>query len=71
MTYNTPGAYHMQYGVCHVVRRDTWAIKLDRTEIAPTLPLFRWLKSLTEEDRRKPEARCLPLSESEKSEMLT
>ena len=36
---NTPGAYHVQ-SVCHVVRRDSSAIKVDRIEIALVL---KWL----------------------------
>ena len=30
ITCNTSGAYHVQHVVCHVVRRDSSAIKIDR-----------------------------------------
>ena len=33
MSCNTSGAYHVQYAVCHVIRRDSSAIKFDRVEI--------------------------------------
>ena len=41
--------------MCHVVRRDSSAIKFDRVEIAFTLVLFRWLKPLTDEGGRQQE----------------
>ena len=37
-------SYHVQHIVCHVVRRDSSAIKFDRAEIAFILTLFYWLK---------------------------
>ena len=46
---NTSSVYHVQHIVCHVVRRDSAAVKLDRVEIACILALFYWLKSLTNE----------------------
>ena len=36
----------MVHFVCHVVRRDSSAIKFDRVEIAFILALFYWLKQL-------------------------
>ena len=36
ITCNPPSAYHAQPAVCHVVRRDSSAIKLDRVKIAFT-----------------------------------
>ena len=39
----------MQHVVCHVVRRDSSAIKFVRVEIAFILVLFYWLKPLTDE----------------------
>ena len=32
ITCNAPGTYHVQQTVCHVVRRDSSAIKFDRAE---------------------------------------
>ena len=46
---NTSSAYHVQPAACHLVRRDSSAIKFDRVEIAFILPLFYWLKPLTDE----------------------
>ena len=37
---NTSSAYHMQPAVCHLVCRDSSAIRFDRVEIALILPLF-------------------------------
>ena len=34
--------------MCHVVRKDSSAIKFDRVEIAFILALFYWLESLTD-----------------------
>ena len=34
ITCNTSNAYHLQHVMCHVVRRDSSAIKFDRVEIA-------------------------------------
>ena len=39
----------MQRVVCHLVRRDSSAIKFDRVEIAFILALLYWLKPLTDE----------------------
>ena len=41
---NTSSAYHVQRVVCHVVQRDSSAIKFDRVEIAFILALLYWLK---------------------------
>ena len=38
----------MQPAVCHLVRRDGSATKFGRAEIAFILPLFCWLKPLTD-----------------------
>ena len=40
---NPSSAYHVQYVVCHVVRRDISAIKLDGVEIAFILAALYWL----------------------------
>ena len=42
-------AYQVQPAVCHLVRRDSSAVKFDRVEIAFILALFYWLKPLTDE----------------------
>ena len=34
---NTSSTYHVQHAVCHLVRRDSSAIKFDRVEITFTL----------------------------------
>ena len=39
ITCNTSSAYHVQPAVCHLVRRDSSAIKSDRVEIAFILAL--------------------------------
>ena len=39
----------MQHAVCHVVGRDSSAVKFDEAEIAFTLAVFYWLKPLTNE----------------------
>ena len=50
ITCNTSSAYHVQPAVCHLVRRDSSAIKFDRVEIALMLAfLFYRLKPLTDE----------------------
>ena len=49
ITCNTSSAYHVQRVVCHLAPRDSSAIKYDRVEIAFTLTLLYWLKSLTDE----------------------
>ena len=49
VTCYTLSAYHVQPAVCHLVRRDSSAIKFDRVEIAIILALFYWLKPLTDE----------------------
>ena len=43
-TCSTLVACHVQYIVCHVVQKDSSAIKFDRVEITFILALFRWLK---------------------------
>ena len=44
ITYvDTSGAYHVQHVVCHVVQRDSSAIKFARVEITLILGLFYWL----------------------------
>ena len=40
---------HVQPAVCHLVRRDSSAVKFDRVEIAFILALLYWLKPLTVE----------------------
>ena len=42
ITYNTSSAYHMQRVTCHVVWRDSSAIKVDRVVIIFILALFYW-----------------------------
>ena len=49
ITCNTSSAYHVQRVVCHLVRRDSSAIKFDRVEIVIILALLYWLKPLTDE----------------------
>ena len=49
---NTTSAQHVQH-VCHLVRRDSSAIKFDRVEITFILALFYWLKLLTDEGREE------------------
>ena len=39
----------MQGVVCHLIRRDSSAIKFDRVEIAFILDLLHWQKPLTDE----------------------
>ena len=39
-TYNSPRAYHVQHAVCHVVGKDSSAIKFNRVEITFILALF-------------------------------
>ena len=39
----------MQHVMCHLVRRDSSAVKSDRVEIAFILALFYWLKPLNNE----------------------
>ena len=48
ITCNTPSAYHVQRVVCHLVRRDSSAIKFDRVEIVFILALLYWLKPLND-----------------------
>ena len=45
ITWNTSSADHVQSVTCHVVRRDSSAIKFDRVEIAFILALFYWLNN--------------------------
>ena len=47
ITCNTSSAYHVQRVACHVVRRDSSAVKFDRVEIAFILALLHWLEPLT------------------------
>ena len=49
ITCNTSSAYHVQNVVCHLVRRDSSAIKFDRVEITFILALLYSLKPLTNE----------------------
>ena len=51
ITCNTLSAYHVQRVVCHLVRRDSSAIKFDTAEIAFILVLLYWLKPFTEEGK--------------------
>ena len=50
ITCNTSSSYHVQLVMCHVVRRDSSAIKFDRVQITFSLVLFCWLKPLTDEE---------------------
>ena len=45
-TCNTSSAYHVQHVMCHVVRRDSSAIKFDRVKIAFIFAVFYWVKFL-------------------------
>ena len=49
ITCHTSSAYHVQRVVCHLVRRDSSAIKFDRVEISFILVLLYSLKPLTVE----------------------
>ena len=50
ITCNTSSVYHAQCHVmCHVVRRDSSAIKFDRIEIAFVVALFYWLNYYSDE----------------------
>ena len=51
ITCNTSSAYRVQRVVCHMVRRDTSAIKLDSVIVAFILALFHSLKLLTQRKR--------------------
>ena len=46
---NITWAYHVQRDVCHLVRRDSSAVKFDRVEIVFILALRYWLRPLTDE----------------------
>ena len=46
---NASSAYQEQHVMCHMVRKDTSAIKFDRVELIFTLALFYGLKPLTSE----------------------
>ena len=48
ITCNTLHVFHVQHAACHVVRRDSSAIKFDRAVIAFLLVLLHWLKPLTD-----------------------
>ena len=50
---NTSNAYHVQRVVCHLVRRDSSAIKFHRVEITFILASFYWLKPLSNEGREE------------------
>ena len=54
ITSKTLSAYHAHHVVCHVVGRDSSAIKFDTVEFAFIVALFYWLKPLT--DQREEEA---------------
>ena len=49
ITCSTQSACHVQHAVCHLVGRDSSAIKFDRVGIAFILALFYWLKALTDD----------------------
>ena len=49
ITCNTSSAYRVQRVVCHLVRRDSSAIKFDRAEIAFILALLYGLKPSADE----------------------
>ena len=58
---NTSSVYHMQHAVCHLVRRDSSAIKMDRVEIAFILALSLlaetinlWMRRGNQSTHRKP-----------------
>ena len=47
ITCNTSSAYHVQHAVCHMVRRDSSAIKFDRVEIAFILTLSLLVETIS------------------------
>ena len=49
ITCNTSCDYHVHCVICHLVWRDSSAMKFDRNEIAFILALFYWMKPLTDE----------------------
>ena len=58
---NILDAYHMQDAECHVVGRDSSAVKFDRVKIAFVLALFHWLKMPHTRARKfKPQPRLDP-----------
>ena len=48
ITCNTSIAYHVQHAVCHVVRRDSLAIKFGRVETAFILALFSLAETIND-----------------------
>ena len=46
---NILSACHVKPAVCHLGQRNSSANKFDRVEIAFIIPLFYWLKLLTDE----------------------
>ena len=52
-TYDTTGTYHVQHAVCHMVGRNSSAVKFDRAEITCILRIFYGLKPGLEELSRK------------------
>ena len=49
ITCNTSSAYRVQHVVCHVVRRDSSALKFDRVEITIISTAFYWPKPISDE----------------------
>ena len=57
-TCNTRSTYHMQHVTCHVVGRDSSAIKFGRVEISFILASFYWLKPLAGEGKKSRERKA-------------
>ena len=55
ITCNTSSAYRVQHAVCHLVRRDSSAVKFDRVEIAFILALSLLAETINIKEGRKPE----------------
>ena len=60
--WNTSSTNRLQHIVCHVVRRNSSAIKYDRVSIAFILALFYWLNHYTMKAWRKGACLCSPRS---------
>ena len=55
ITRNASSSYHVQHVMCHLVRRDSSAVKFDRVEIVFILVLSYWLNHQAMKEGRKPE----------------
>ena len=80
ITCNVSSAYHVLCAVCHLVRRDSSAIKFDRVKIVFILALFHWLIHLLMKEGMKPEylektpddeLQKMPHNKARKSQILT